>query len=53
MKKDKETYYQLIRKRHILPAVIGLLVMFCLVIFVAGIVFEGVVNYFTEAQFGI
>ena len=51
MKKDKETYYQLIRKRHILPAVIGLLVMFCLVIFVAGIVFEGVVNYFTEAQF--
>ena len=51
MKKDKESYYQLLKKKHILPAVIGLLIMLCLAVLLASIIFKGVAGYLTESNF--
>ena len=49
MKSEKENFYRLIKKIHVIPAIIGLFITFCAVVVIAIIVFGGVVSYFTES----
>ena len=49
MKSEKENFYRLIKKIHVIPAIMGLFITFCAVVVIAIIVFGGVVSYFTES----
>ncbi len=49
-KRDKKEYYRLIKEKHIVPSILGLIIVYCCILIVAIVVFQGIKGYLVDSK---